>query len=483
MQTGNQLGIYLRKDRAAVVCLASQSRDRKPLECFSVAIDGEDVNPRVLCDRIAFACGERKTRFAEAAVALDCADFMQHGVHSEFTDPKKIAATVRFDTEETLAADISDVAVTFRVASTDEEGANLDVFTAQRAVLTETIQSLQVNDIDPVAIDPDVYCLSRYLIEHAKGARESEGSTLYAVLSDCRGYLVVVSTERKLVTLRTFLIGPAQDRTALLSREAIVTMALAAAHPVKRLCACDVRGELNLQSIAEKMGIAISVCDLAAMAGVEPESLSACSNVVDFALACGAALGLAEKSTSVNFRNDHMPFLGKKMRMQRAVRFLSISMTVLFLAIGVFVHSMLLRENRYQDFLRAKLEPDYLLVMRGKTKLPDSMKTAVGDLQRALRVLTAEKTGAGADQESVSAKMTLILTAVNKCAKKTDLKIEKVTISGPNITVNGSAASQVKATEVLDTMTKEGLELGSHSISGNGEFSATLVVKKQTQKG
>ncbi len=270
MQTGNQLGIYLRKDRATVVCLASQGRDKKLLDCFSVTIEGEEVNPRVLCDRIAHAHGERKIRFAEAAVALDCAVFMQHGVHSEFSDPKKIAATVRFDTEETLAADISDVAVSFRMASSDEEGANLDVFTVQRPILTDTIQSLQVNGIDPMAIDPDVYCLSRYLIEYAEKAEESEGSTLYAVLSDCRGYLVAVSAERELMTLRTFLIGASQDRTSLLAREALVTMALTAACPAKRLCAFDVRGELALQSVSEKTGLAGSACDLAAMAGAEP---------------------------------------------------------------------------------------------------------------------------------------------------------------------------------------------------------------------
>ena len=43
MQSGNQLGIYLRKDRATVVCLASQGREKKLLDCFSVSIEGEEV--------------------------------------------------------------------------------------------------------------------------------------------------------------------------------------------------------------------------------------------------------------------------------------------------------------------------------------------------------------------------------------------------------------------------------------------------------
>ncbi len=482
MQTGNQLGIYLGKDRATAVSLASQGRDKKLLDCFSVTIEGEEVNPRVLCDRIACAHGERKIRFAEAAVALDCAEFMQHAVRSEFTDPKKIAATVRFDTEETLATDISDVAVTFRIISSDEEGTNLDVFTAQRSVLTDAIQSLQTNSIDPVAVDPDVYCLSRYLIEYTEKAEESEGSILYAVLSDCRGYLVVVSAERELVTLRTFLIGASQDRTSLLAREALVTMALAAAHPVKRLCAFDIRGELPLQSVGEKMGIAVSACDLAAMAGAGPEQISGCSNPVDLALAYGAALGLAEKSNSVSFRNDHMPFLGKKLRFQRAVRFLSISLTILLLAVGVFFHSQLLRENRYREALRGKLEPDYLAVMPGKAKLPDTMKAAVSDLDRTLRILKAEKTGVGADQDSVTAKMKLILEAMNSCAKNTSLNIDKITITGPNITLSGTTPSQAKVSEVFEAMRKQGFEVGKQSVD-EGAFSVTVkVVKKPSQR-
>ncbi len=76
-------------------------------------------------------------------MALDCAMFMQHNVHSEFSDPKRIAATVRFDTEEALATDITDVAIAFRITSSDDSGSNLTVFTAQRKVLSDVLGALQ----------------------------------------------------------------------------------------------------------------------------------------------------------------------------------------------------------------------------------------------------------------------------------------------------------------------------------------------------
>lgn len=481
MQSGNQLGIYLRKDRATVVCLASQGRDRKLLDCFSVRIEGEEANPQTLCDRVAHLCDERKIRFTEAAVALDCAAFMQHSVHSEFSDPKKIAATVQFDTEETLATDVSDVSVTFRVASSDEEGTRLDVFTAPRSILTEIIQSFQANNIDPVAIDPDVYCLSRYLLEHAGGQEESENATLYAVLSDCRGYLVAVSGRRELVNFRTVLIGPDQDRTSLLAREALVTAGLSMGESVGGLHAFDICGEVVPQSVGEKAGMPVHACELATLAGIDSAQIADCPNVVDVVLAYGAALGLSDKGNSVNFRNDHMPFLGKKMRTQRAVRFLSISLTILLLSLGVFVHSRLLLENQNRETLRAKLEPDYLAVMRGKKQLPETMKTAVYDLERALRVLKAEKTGVGADQESVSARMTTVLQALNGCAKRTNLNVESINITGSGIILNGATSGQTETNLLFETLSKQGFELGNQTFGKDGAFTVTLNVKKRAQ--
>jgi len=484
VQSGNRLGIYLRNHRATVVCLASQGRDQKLLDCFSVSAEDGESSWSALCDRIAQACRERKVRFTESAIALDCGAFMQHAVHSEFSDPRKVAATVRFDTEETLATDVSDVAVAFRIASTGEEGAQLNVFTARRAVLTEIIQHLQANGIDPVAIDPDVCCLSRYLLAYAgtpQGA--AEGGTLYASLSDNRGYLVAVCGSGEVPTLRTFLIGAAQDRTSLLVREALVTTALAeATHPVGRLCVSDVSGELASQSVEERMGRPVQECSLTALAGGEPKTVAAAANAVDFALAYGAALGLEERASSINLRNDHLPFLGKKLRQQKAVRFLSISLTILLLAVGIFFHSQLLRENQHRAMLHAKFEPDYLAVMPGRKELPKTMKETVNNLERALRILRNERTGTG-DQGSVSGRMTQVLKALNSCAKQTGLAIDTITLTSSNTIIIGATTGRRSAVDlVLDALRKEGLEIGSTSITPEGEqdkFTVTLPVKKK----
>jgi len=483
VESQGHLGIYLRKNEATIVCLVP-GKEKRLLDCFSVSIkDQQEPNRQLLADRIVQACRERKVRFAEAAVALDCASFMQHTVESEFRDPKKIAATIRFDTEEALATDVSDVAVAFRVASSTDEGSNLDVFTAQRGVLSDILLSLQSNGIDPVSVDPDICCLSRYLLEYAKAEEPSERSTLYALLSDRRGYLIVTSGTQEASTLRTFLIGPAQDRTALLVRETLVTTALAeATGPVGQLCVLDASREVAVQSLQEKMGLRVSTCDLAAMAGIELHEGVDGPSAVDSALACGAALALSEPANSVNLRNDHMPYLGRKRRVQKAVRFLSISLTILLLTVGVYFHAQLIRVNRQREALRRKLEPDYRAVMLGEKRLPTPMKKAVDNLQKAVRLLREEKTGIGANQGSISTKLTMVLQSLTNCAARTGLSIDSITATGTIIIINGDTSGRQNTVLVHEALKKNGLRILQQSANPQGtrdSFTVTVAIGKQ----
>ncbi|MCL5282321.1 MAG: hypothetical protein M1376_20740 [Planctomycetes bacterium] len=479
MESGNHLGIYWSKNKATVVCLAPPGRERKVLDCFAVSVDGEEQGQQALADRVVQMCRQRKVKFTDVGVALDCASFMQHVVHSEFSDPKRIAATVRFDTEEALATDISEMAVSFRIASPGEEGANLDVFTAPRAILSDILLSLQSHRIDPVAVDPDVCCLARYLVEYAEIPEPSDQSTLYALLSDGRGYLVVMSGLRQASVLRTFLLGSAQERTTVLARETLVTTALAdTAHPVGRLCVFDAQGGLRTESLHEGTGLAVSVCEPAALARVKSNEIREGVNAVDFALACGAALSPAEKVDSVNLRNDHMPYLGRKRKLQNRVRLLSISVTILLLTVGVFFHSQLIRVNKQRESLRDKLELDYLAVMPGETKLPVTMKQGVDKLGSTLRRLQNDKTGV-MEQGSIAAKLTLVLQGINGCARQTDLNIRSIAITGTSIVVNGDTSSRENTVNVMGAaMEKVGLKIDRRSVNtegGRDTFSITLV--------
>jgi Type II secretion system (T2SS), protein L len=484
MESRNHLGIYLKEDRATVVCLTGQGRESKLRDCFSVDLEGEEQpSQQALADHLARLCAERGFKSATATVALDCALFMQHAVHSDFSDVKKIAATVRFDTEESLATDVSDMAVAFRVASTDEDGANLDVFTAERSVLSDILLSLQGNGIDPAAVVTDAYCLSRYVDEGGTPAGTDGTGTVYALLSDSRGYFVANSDSDGGSMMRAFLIGPTQDRQTLLSREALVTTALAGTgDPAGRLCVFDGVGTLAAQDLAASIPFQVEDCDLAGMRGLETSDLAEGRNAVDVAIAYGAALSLLPQDSGANFRNDHMPYLGKKVRLQRAIRFLSVSLTLLLLALGVYAQTQLMRIDRRQTAQRTTLEPDYLAMMPGAQKLPSRMTQVVQRLESALRQLDAEK-GRG-DPKSLSAKMTLVLQALNACAAQTDLEIDVVTLSAQNIMINGDTSSRPNTLKVFEAMGKAGLKLtkqGWGEKGGRDTFTVTVEPQKTTQ--
>jgi len=303
------------------------------LGCFSVSLEEQDQpSPQVLASLIAQGCLEKKWSFSEVAVALDCAMFMQHSVHSDFNDPKQIAATIRFDTEEALATDITDAALAFEITSTGKSGSELTVFTAQRKVLSEVLLSLQQHNFDPVTIEPDVNCLSRFIAAKASSAESQQPGTLFGILSGRNGYLIAppVSTGaglQKASTARTFLVGPTQDRGALLTREVLVTAALVGGgEPINRLKVFDSAGAVDHRQLSEKLSIEADGVDLLA-SEAESRTTADCADAVDFAIAYGAALAHSEKGHHVNFRDDFSPFQGKKIKLQKALKLAAILVT------------------------------------------------------------------------------------------------------------------------------------------------------------
>jgi hypothetical protein len=274
----NYLGIYLSKGAATVVCLGSQGRGGNVLGCFSVSVEEqEEQNQQMLANLIARGCAERELKFSEVAVALDCAMFMQHNVHSEFNEPKQIAATIRFDTEEALATDVTNVAIAFEITSSDQTGSALTVFTAQRKILSDVILSLQQYNIDPVNIGPDVSCLSRFIRQNVSLPEDLH--PFFCALSRRNGYFVIPAGDKqgaqKASAVRSFLIGPTQTRTELLAREVSVTAALVeTGEAINCLKIFDSTGSVNYQQLGERLGIEAGGVDWLQSAGVEQQALT-----------------------------------------------------------------------------------------------------------------------------------------------------------------------------------------------------------------
>ena len=484
MEAKNHLGIYLSKDTATVVCLGPQGHNHNVLGCFSVSAQEQaEQKHQELATLIAQGCAERELQFSEVTVALDCAMFMQHDVHSDFKDPKQVAQTVRFDTEEALAADVSEIAIAFQITSSNEDGSGLSVFTAQRKILSEVLLSLQSNNIDPVTVEPDVSCLSRFISRNVSGPEDSH--PLFGVLSNRRGYFVVPvpSDSKETWLMRTFLVGPTQTRTAQLAREVFVTTALLEdGEPIDCLRAFDSTGSVNYQQLSEKLGFEASGIDFGEAVSTEPEVLADCADPVDFAIAYGAALAHLEKPQSMNFRSDFMPYQGKKQRMEKALKFASVSVTVLLLALGVYFQMPLLKTNEYRSRLRKKFAKEYTTVMPGRT-LPDKFITVQKRLDGELRRIKDHQSGrfGASGEESMLSKLTLVLEAFNNCAAATDLKINKVSVMEKNIRIQGDTASFKKTLELRKSIEKSNLVILQDNLtekSGRSDFSITVAPKK-----
>jgi hypothetical protein len=489
VESQNYLGIYLSKGTATVVCLDSRSANESVVGCFSVSVEGqEETNLHALANLIAQGCAERGLTFSEIAVALDCAMFMQHNVRSKFSDPKRIAATVRFDTEEALATDISDVAIAFKITSSDDSGSGLTVFTAQRKILSDVLGALQSNNIDPVVIEPDVSCLSRFICQKVS---LPEGShPLFVMLSGRRGYLIITpisaGTEKASI-VRTFLVGPTQQRSELVAREVVVTTALIeGAKPINCLKVFDSSSSVDCQQLSERLGIETSFVDMAGSAAADPQTVAGCADQVDFAIAYGAALTGLEKTPGINFRNDFMPYQGKRLRLQKTLKFAAISVAVFLLAVGLYFQTQLLKVNRDRSRLRAKLAKDYAAVMLGD-KLPDKTSPAK-KLANELRHIRDVKSGLSSitGEESISSKLTLVLGAFNNCAAATNLEIDSISISEKSIRVDGSTSSRTNTLKLFEAVSKGGLEILQQSLSASGardDFTITVMPKKQVRAG
>ena len=479
MKGQNYLGNYLSKDTATAVCLGLEGGDYNVLGCFSVsAEETEEQKPQELGRLIAEGCAERELEFSEVVVALDCAMFMQHNVHSEFSDPKQITQVIRFDAEEALAMDITDLAIAFKVTSSDQAGSKLAVFTAQRKQLSDIILSLQSNNIDPITIEPDVNCLSRFILQNISLPQDLY--SLFGILSGTSGYFIAFAKSQETLALRTFLVSPTQNRSELLAREAILTTALGGTDgSINCIKVFDSTGSVNHQQLGEKLGIEAGSVDLPAAVTASLETLADCADPVDFAIAYGAALSHSEKARSVNFRSDFMPYQGKKVRLQKAMKFLSVSVTVLMLAVGLYFQLQLLQKNKYRNQLRRKFEQEYSTVMLGKKPPPKSnpVKKLANELRRIRDVKSGQLSITG--EESISAKLMLVLEAFNKCAAQTNLKIDKISITDKNITIGGDTSSRKNTLTLLEAI-KDKMVISSErhdSKSGRDTFSITIVPK------
>ncbi len=344
---------------------------------------------------------------------------------------------------------------------------------------------MQQHNLDPVTIEPDVNCLSRSIAAKASSAESQPPGTLFGILSGRNGYLIAppVSTgagSQKASTTRTFLVGPTQDRGALLTREVLVTAALVGGgEPINHLKVFDSAGTVDYQQLSEKLSIEAGGVDWLA-AEAESRTTADCADAVDFAIAYGAALAHSEKGHHVNFRDDFSPFQGKKIKMQKTLKLAAILVTGFLILVGLYFQTQLFKENKVRRALSKKFAKDYSAVMLGQE--PPDKAGALRKLERELRRIKDAKKGLITikGEKSISSKLTLVLAAFNKCAKQTDLNIKSVNITAKNINIIGDTSRRQNTLKFFETLRNNGLDVlkpGYEQKGARDHFNTSVAPK------
>ena len=470
MESKNCLGIHISENKATAVLLAAKSSGFVPVDCFSVNIqsqDEEEDSGRPLAELLAKACNEKDLVFSETAVAIDCAQFTQHNIHTAFTDPKQIGQTIRFDAEEALATDTTELAIAFNIIKTDATGSNVTVFSAEKTILSDLITDLQTNNMDPVTVEPDVICLARYLQSNINLAKDSK--PLFAVLSERVCYLVKFSQEENKTNVRTFHVSSSQNMTDLLARQILLSIAADGdTEFTDILMLSDAANKVDCGLLEEKLSI-----------GVQPFDLAESVITPDFAIAYGVAIGQLTKTNYVDFRRDFLPYQGRKLIMQKTIKALSISATVLIIAVGLYFQLQVFKTNRYLSQLNKKINQQYAAAMFNKKIPPEGVVSRLG---REITKIQKIKSGllSAAGEESISAKLTFVLEAFNNAPANIDLNINTITITTKTITIAGDTNRRKNTLRLFDSIKKhQKLKISQSTYelkAGRDKFRITVLL-------
>ncbi len=478
MEQQNRLGIHLTADRATAVVVGLH--DQQVQAAFSVRTD--EQASASLAEQIAQQLAARNLACAEVFVALDSSLITQHRLRSEFTDLKQIQATIRFDVEEALATDASGMAIASWITDRDDQGSDVAVFSADRALLAAFLDDLQAHDLDPTVIEPDLVCLARRLEEHPDPPAET---TLFVLLAERACYIIGPAHAQGAPAVRSFLWSPVQDRSAVLSREIPLTLASwNGKHAVEHVALIGHTDGLDTERMAQAVHRPVHPVAVADLLPLAPaEMLDA--DPVGLLAACAAAP--APRLKQADLRSDFAPFLGKRVRVQRFLRVAAIALMILFCLLAFEFRRQAQTYKQHAGALWSKLEVDYEQAMMGKK--PSEGEAPHKYLDRVLRGMKKDSRNVG-DEDSIPARLTYILEAVNQAmgAEETqnpnaiDLQIQSLSLTTRTMKLTGTTGSRTQTMSLLNALSSHPrLNKVAETMFADGTrdgFTVTVELKK-----
>lgn len=477
MESQNVLGLYFGKTHATAICVNKGA----VVGAVTLSLEADQKGDlQTLAHRLAEQCKDQNFKYTEVSVALDSAWFMQHSVHSDFKQAKQIGATVRFDTEEVVASDISNLSVAFEIAKSDESGSTLNVFTADHDPLSQILLTLQSHALDPIRILPDVGCLTGLVQQNLETDALVGTSALICLVSESNGYFLRFDQDTGLHPVRAFMVRSHADLTDLLVRESFTTMA-SVGGTQGSLFVYSANGQVDTEVLSQKLGVPTAGLPWFESSPWGQQAIADQQDVVAYAVAYGAATLNSEMGSTLDFRTDFMPYQGKKMRFQSAMKWACISATLLVLAWGGRLQANWFQAKSDRDALKDSLREDYTRVMPGKKDLPTNPVKTLETAIRAIKDVQGGRLDLGGSQSTL-AKLTRVLKAINQSFTSTKLEIDSVTISTSSLTINGTTATTAGRLKFRKALQDQGIGDVSMTLGTpkNGRAPFSVSIKPQT---
>jgi hypothetical protein len=477
------LGIYLSYNNATAALLSGSGHKLTLHNAFTVSADPDlDSQGRIksLISQVAKNISDMGLKFEESTMALDSGMFAQHDLHSEFTDHKQIASTIAFDAEEAVATDATELAVTFNITGTTKIGSNVTVFTTKRDMLANVLNELKTVNLDPIIVEPDIVCLSRYMGQNLASKMTSE--TLSVIMAPGICYLTSPAKQGFSPAARSFLIYPNQDIVPLLARQIPITIASLSPQmetPISNILIAGNIENVDTETLSEMTGFVVQTADLVSQQNIDDAQVTDKVDTTALAVAYGAAASELIKTDTSDFRREFMPFQGKKKLLQKSLRTLAVYLTILMTAVGVYFQTELYKKTTVIAQLNEQAKESYSEVMFGKK--PKTAPSIASQLKKVAN--DVKKAGGGVsigNEKSVSAQLTYLLQAINKLPKSVKLTAKNITITSRGITIMGhtnSRSSTLRLSKEINDHKK--LEKGKENFKytpGTGD-SFTIAAK------
>lgn len=479
MEQQKCLGIYLSAGSAVGVLLEGNSGHYKVAGACSIERDVEQPDES-LGAMIAEKINAQKLKYNEVSIAIDCSLYTQHDLHSEFSDYKQIANTIRFDAEEAVATDAMDLAITFDITHTGDNGSDVTVYTAKRDLMDDMLNGMMQKGIDPTAMEPDIVCLTRFIEKN--NTPFTNRNRLIVNISPTACYLILPSDSHQAPCVRSFLVSPSQDITSVLSREIPITIAsMPTSEPITSITVSGRVENVNNEEFTQRTGLEVATVDLAKNAGADTSHCPEGVIQSDFEIAYGAALAELSKTRKTDFRKDFNPYEGRKRIIQAALRIFSIAATLIVLAVGVHFQNSVNKTNKLADQLKKSLYEEQAAVIFGKPY--SGAEKLSSKLSRELRNVKQGKSGPSfGDDSSVTARLTFLFEAVNKTKANNRIIISKISVTAKTMRVEGTTASRGYTNDFFSKIDahkklRKGLNSVSSKRGSEDTFSVNIELK------